>query len=107
MAPLCYRRHRFPPEIIQHAISPALPISAASKAAFIADSHISAGVSRGDRSVPAAARTDPEARLGRSLPVVWPGFYTACDRGIVSEVLVRRRPATVLDHGASLDHEGD
>ena len=21
MAPLCYRRHRFPPEIIQHAIS--------------------------------------------------------------------------------------
>jgi hypothetical protein len=20
MAPLCYRRHRFPPEIIQHAI---------------------------------------------------------------------------------------
>jgi hypothetical protein len=39
--------------------------------------------------------------------VVWPGFYAACDRGIVSEVLLRRTPATVLDRGASLDDEGD
>ncbi len=38
---------------------------------------------------------------------MWPGFQTAYDRRIGSEVLLHGTPATVLGRGAPLDHAGD
>jgi hypothetical protein len=38
--------------------------------------------------------------------MVRPGFHAACDRWVVSEVLLRGTQATVLDRGSPLDDEG-
>ena len=77
MAPLCYRRHRFPPEIIQHAIWLYLrfTLSYRDVEELLAERGLDISYETVRRWVlkfgPALARRLPSVALGRAIAGIW------------------------------------